>query len=112
VLKTFSYGRVNFEHILWVKLSSSARGALRGGEPMSAETLRHAMIAKDTFAQLKALGDEKLRAQMIKRGAPENQFGVKHGDIRALARGGAWRAECVCSRLTWSPSVNSSAVAG
>jgi 3-methyladenine DNA glycosylase AlkD len=44
------------------------------------------MTTKDALAQLRALGDEKLRAQMMKRGAPENQFGVKHGDIRALAK--------------------------
>lgn len=44
------------------------------------------MTAKEALAQLKTLGDEKVRAQMIKRGAPENQFGVKHGDIRALAK--------------------------
>lgn len=44
------------------------------------------MTAKDALAQLKAIGDEKVRALMIKRGAPENQFGVKHGDIRALAK--------------------------
>lgn len=44
------------------------------------------MITKEALAQLQALGDEKLRVQMIKLGAPENQFGVKHGDIRALER--------------------------
>ncbi|HLP26232.1 MAG TPA: hypothetical protein VK477_11170 [Acidobacteriota bacterium] len=53
------------------------------------------MTTKESLAQLKALGDDKLRAQMIERGASENPFDVKHGDIRALARGEAWRVECV-----------------
>lgn len=44
------------------------------------------MTAKEALAQLKALSDEKVRAQNQKRGAGENQFGVKHGDIRALAK--------------------------
>lgn len=44
------------------------------------------MTSKEALAQLQALGDEKLRAQMMKRGAPAEQFGVKHGDIRALAK--------------------------
>lgn len=44
------------------------------------------MTAKDALAQLQALGHEKVRAQNAKRGAPENQFGVKQGDIRVLAK--------------------------
>ena len=44
-----------------------------------------AMTLKETIAQLKALGDEKVRAQNRKRGAGDNQFGVRLGDIRKLA---------------------------
>lgn len=40
---------------------------------------------KDTLARLQALGDPKVRAWNAKNGAGENQFGVKHGDIRKLA---------------------------
>ncbi|HEY0944001.1 MAG TPA: DNA alkylation repair protein [Opitutaceae bacterium] len=40
---------------------------------------------KESLAQLKALGDEKVRAQNTKRGAGVNQFGVRLGDIRKLA---------------------------
>lgn len=40
---------------------------------------------KETLAQLESLGNEKLRAQNKKRGAGDNQFGVKLGDIRKLA---------------------------
>lgn len=44
-----------------------------------------AMTLKDILAQLKALGDEKIRAHNKKNGAGDNQFGVKHGDLRKLA---------------------------
>ncbi|KAF2330302.1 DNA alkylation repair protein [Flavobacterium daemonense] len=44
------------------------------------------MTAKEILAQLKSLGDEKVFAQNKKRGASENQFGVKMGDIRTLAK--------------------------
>ena len=44
------------------------------------------MTVKDALKQLKALGNEKVRAQNAKNGAGENQFGVKHGDIRRLAK--------------------------
>lgn len=44
------------------------------------------MTVKEILAQLKALGDEARRAHNVKAGAPENQFGVKLGDIRTLAK--------------------------
>lgn len=44
------------------------------------------MDIKDILAQLEALGDEKMRAQNKKRGAGANQFGVKMGDIRNIAK--------------------------
>jgi 3-methyladenine DNA glycosylase AlkD len=49
------------------------------------------MTLHETLKLLKALGDAKVRAQNAKGGAwgpgaGENQFGVKHGDIRALAK--------------------------
>ena len=43
------------------------------------------MQLKEALAQLKALGDEKVYAQNRKRGAGDNQFGVRLGDIRKLA---------------------------
>lgn len=43
------------------------------------------MTLKDSLAQLKALGNEKVRALNIRNGAGDNQFGVKLGDIRKLA---------------------------
>jgi 3-methyladenine DNA glycosylase AlkD len=41
---------------------------------------------EDTLKTLERLGDPKVRQQSIKRGAPENQFGVKMGDVRALGK--------------------------
>ena len=44
------------------------------------------MTLNETLKQLKALGDEKMRALNTKYGAGDNQFGVKLGDIRTLAK--------------------------
>jgi len=44
------------------------------------------MNVKEILAQLKSLGDEARRAHNTKAGAPDNQFGVKLGDIRVLAQ--------------------------
>ncbi len=44
------------------------------------------MNTDEAMARLKQLGDEKRRAFNAKRGAGENQFGVKTGDIRKLAK--------------------------
>jgi 3-methyladenine DNA glycosylase AlkD len=43
------------------------------------------MTLKATLAQLKSLGDEKVRRHNSKHGAGDTQFGVKLGDIRKLA---------------------------
>ena len=40
---------------------------------------------KEILAQLEALGNEKVRAENRRKGAGDNQFGVKLGDIRKLA---------------------------
>jgi 3-methyladenine DNA glycosylase AlkD len=40
---------------------------------------------KETLAQLKALGNDKVRKRNSKNGAGDNQFGVQLGDIRKLA---------------------------
>jgi 3-methyladenine DNA glycosylase AlkD len=44
------------------------------------------VTVKEVLAQLKSLGDEARRDYNIKAGAPDNQFGVKLGDIRAIAK--------------------------
>jgi 3-methyladenine DNA glycosylase AlkD len=43
------------------------------------------MTLDETLKQLRALGNEKMRAHNTKYGAGD-QFGVKHGDIRVLAK--------------------------
>ncbi len=44
------------------------------------------MTVKEILAKLKSLGDDARRAHNTKAGAPDNQFGVKLGDIRTLAK--------------------------
>src|SRR5918994_6129353 len=44
------------------------------------------MTVKEILARLESLGDDARRAHNTKAGAPDNQFGVKLGDIRAMAR--------------------------
>lgn len=44
-----------------------------------------ATTVKETVAQLKSLGNEKVRAHNTKNGAGDKQFGVPMGDIRKLA---------------------------
>ena len=44
------------------------------------------MTLEETLTKLKALGNEKMRAQNTKYGASDNQFGVRRGDVRALAK--------------------------
>lgn len=44
------------------------------------------MTLKEALRQLESLGNAKTRAHNAKYGAGENQFGVKMGDIRALAK--------------------------
>lgn len=44
------------------------------------------MILKEAMAKLEALGNEKMFLHNKKHGANDNQFGVKMGDIRTLAK--------------------------
>jgi 3-methyladenine DNA glycosylase AlkD len=44
------------------------------------------MNVKEILTQLKSLGDETRRKHNAKAGAPENQFGVKLGDLRVIAK--------------------------
>ncbi|MBL8990329.1 MAG: DNA alkylation repair protein [Phycisphaerae bacterium] len=43
------------------------------------------MTVKEALARLESMGDAARRKHNTKAGAPDNQFGVKLGDIRALA---------------------------
>ena len=44
------------------------------------------MNVKEILAQFKSLGDDARHAHNAKAGAPDNQFGLKLGDIRAIAK--------------------------
>ena len=44
------------------------------------------MTVNEILARLKSLGDDARRAHNTKAGAPDNQFGVKLGDIRVIAK--------------------------
>ncbi len=44
------------------------------------------MTAKSVLARLESLGDERMRAQNTRQGAGENQYGVRLGDIRKVAK--------------------------
>ena len=50
------------------------------------ERIIFGMTVNEILARLKSLGDDARRAHNTKAGAPENQFGVKLGDIRAMAK--------------------------
>jgi 3-methyladenine DNA glycosylase AlkD len=41
---------------------------------------------KETLTQLEALGNEKMRTQNTRHGAGDNQFGVRRGEVRKLAK--------------------------
>jgi 3-methyladenine DNA glycosylase AlkD len=51
-----------------------------------AQTKGTTTTLKDALRELESLGDEKMRAHNAKNGAGDKQFGVKHGDIRVLAK--------------------------
>ena len=44
------------------------------------------MTLEETLAQLEALGNERMRAQNTRQGAGDNQYGVRLGEIRKLAK--------------------------
>src|SRR6186713_1351017 len=44
------------------------------------------MTVNEILAQLESLANDARRAHNTKAGAPDNQFGVKLGDIRAMAK--------------------------
>ena len=44
------------------------------------------MTLKETLKELEALGNEKMRTQNTKHGAGDNQFGVRRGEVRKVAK--------------------------
>ena len=55
-------------------------------EAVPARRHRLTMKLKEALAQLKALGNETVRARNARNGAGDNQYGVQVGDIRKLAK--------------------------
>jgi len=70
------------------KLTSpkSAKPKTAKAKPAPAEAKNTSMTLEEALRQLESLGDEAVRKQNAKWRAGDNQFGVKHGDIRALAK--------------------------
>jgi 3-methyladenine DNA glycosylase AlkD len=58
-----------------------------------------AVNPQDVLSKLEALGDERVRAQNRRNGAGENQFGVRLGDIRKVAR--SLRADHALGLALW-----------
>ena len=44
------------------------------------------MNAKDVMAELKALGNDRTRATLLRHGAPENLYGVRIGDMQPIVK--------------------------
>ena len=65
------------------KTATKAKAASPKAAPARAKSAT--MTVEGILRQLKALGDESVRAQNAKWGAGDNQFGVKRGDLRTLA---------------------------
>ncbi len=68
------------------KATASRTSKAKPAKAKAAPPKAKATISVDeVLKQLKALGNEKVRAQNTKNGAGENQFGVMLGDIRKVA---------------------------
>jgi len=67
-----------------VKMATKKNAAKAKSVPAQAKSTT--MTLEETLRQLESLGNEAVRKQNAKWGAGDNQFGVKHGDIRALAK--------------------------
>ncbi len=70
----------------WFSVKQAAPSQPRGDAPSTPFRMLTTMTVKEVLAQLEALGDEGRRKHNAKSGAPENQFGVKLGDLRVVAK--------------------------
>jgi 3-methyladenine DNA glycosylase AlkD len=74
------------------KTASKKTASKKAAKPKAAKAKTPAkakgttVTLEDTLKQLEALGSEGMRAYNAKNGAGDNQFGVKLGDIRTLAK--------------------------
>lgn len=66
--------------VLWI-------GAAGAGAPtLPTPHLDDTMTLDDVLAQLEALGNDRMRTQNRRNGAGDNQYGVRMGDIRKVAK--------------------------
>src|SRR5262245_41469260 len=65
---------------------NTARAKAAPAKAATATAKSAAATLEGILGQLRSMGDEARRAHNTKYGAGDNQFGVKHGDIRALAK--------------------------
>jgi 3-methyladenine DNA glycosylase AlkD len=66
--------------------STPTKPRAASAEPDPTPTKVTATTLEQVLKQLESLGNETTRKHNAKWGAGDNQFGVKHGDIRALAK--------------------------
>ncbi len=66
------------------KIAKKPKAASAKKAPARAKIIT--MTLEETLRQLESLGNQGVRAHNAKNGAGDKQFGVKHGDIRVLAK--------------------------
>ena len=66
--------------------TKTAKPKTAKAKPAPARAQSTTMTLEEALRQLESLGDESIRKQNAKWRAGDNQFGVKHGDIRVLAK--------------------------
>ncbi len=72
--------------IIIILLHELAYAHIRLTPPKGHHAKLTTMTLKETLRQLKALGNERMRKQNTKNGAGDNQFGVRLGELKKLAK--------------------------
>src|SRR5262245_35084951 len=67
-------------------LTKATKPKTAKAKPAPAQAKSTNVTLEEALKQLKALGSEGMRAYNAKSGIDDNQFGVKHGDIRVVAK--------------------------
>ncbi len=73
-------------NLILLRLNERMSNHVNGWLARSRVDITVGMNTNEILTQLKSLGDDARRKHNIKAGAPDNQFGVKLGDIRTLAK--------------------------
>ena len=69
-----------------VKSKKATKSKATKTQTAPAQTKGTTITLEEALRQLESLGNEGIRAYNAKSGAGDKQFGVKHGDIRVLAK--------------------------